>query len=280
MLGLKSLKRKAVAAFTPTPTVEEIHQAFDTAGEKALKEAKGILDKMSNNAQTEKIELLRSLGFVNSSLVTEYHSKASERSAARSKIEIVERYQQAYPQYKFIFMDQVVELCKKYNLLCAPISMYKGDVPMKNLKEIEAFSVKDEDSYATDSRGSVDRLQFDFSRHSFTKISYIKQEKQKLNTRMVESKMRESRTPMGIDEHRYLQENYNYLKNAYTDVPKFICAPKSDLVITAKDKVEGVFAGVEIKDPIVLHFVNDGFLVVSKWGVEGDDPILTNEKMN
>jgi hypothetical protein len=35
-----------------------------------------------------------------------------------------------------------------------------------------------------------------------------------------------------------------------------------------------------LPDPIVLQPVNGGYLIVSKWGLEGEDAELTNEKMN
>ena len=36
----------------------------------------------------------------------------------------------------------------------------------------------------------------------------------------------------------------------------------------------------DVPDPIVLHFMTDGYLIVSKWGIEGEDPSLVNEIMN
>ena len=35
-----------------------------------------------------------------------------------------------------------------------------------------------------------------------------------------------------------------------------------------------------IEIPIVLHWVKEGFLIVSKWGLEGNDPALVNEISN
>lgn len=33
-------------------------------------------------------------------------------------------------------------------------------------------------------------------------------------------------------------------------------------------------------DPIVLQPVDKGYLVISKWGIEGEDEIVVNQKMN
>lgn len=283
MFGLKKLKRTVVNTFTPAPTVEEIHQAFDTAGENAFLEAKSILAKITSNAKQENVELLKKLGFSNAAMVTEQASVNKTIAENQFKVKIVERYTQAYPQYKFIFIDQVVELCKKYGLLCAPVGMYKGNVPTKNLKEIEAFKVKDDDTYRTDSNGIRDRLQFDLRGGNF-----LSQNEFKARSDAEKAQQFRERGTRTQDEYEiYLMKmshhysfSAHYTEARFQKVPLFICAPKDEINIGKYDRVEDVFVGHEIKDPIVLHFVKDGFLVVSKWGPEANDPILLNEKMN
>lgn len=276
MFGLKTLKRNVNQVFTKTPTVEEVHQAFDTAGENALKEAKSLLEKLGNSENEEKVKLLRKLGFINSIVVTKHDNSGAIRTTAEKRAAVVKKYQQAYPQYKFIFLDQVETLCQKYSLICAPIKMYKGDVPIKNLEEIEAFSVKDEDSYATDSKGFVDRLQFDFNKGHFITKARLRKMRDEENGKSLQYAT--------FDQYAVLNRNifgsYQSYSHHYLEVPKFICAPKNEILLGPNDTIEGVFAGKKLKDPIVLHYVDDGFLVVSKWGIEGKDPILTNEKMN
>jgi hypothetical protein len=54
-----------------------------------------------------------------------------------------------YPQYKFIPEKEAKAICKKYGLVMGDSSLYKGDIPLKNLKEMETFfnnnPIKDED---------------------------------------------------------------------------------------------------------------------------------------
>lgn len=276
MFGLKKLKRTVVNTFTPAPTVEEIHQAFDTAGERALLEAKNILAKVTSNEKQENVELLKKLGFNSAAMVTEQAGVNKSITENQFKVKVVEKYAQAYPQYKFIFIDQVVELCKKYGLLCAPVGMYKGNVPTKNLKEIEAFKVSNDDVYRTDSQGIRDRLQFDLRKGDF--LSQTEFDRKSTEER---NRIRGPQSDMQIMRmnHHY-GASAHYTEGKFQKVPLFICAPKNEINIGPFDRVEDVFAGYEIKDPIVLHFVKDGFLVVSKWGPEANDPILLNEKMN
>ncbi len=70
-----------------------------------------------------------------------------------------------------------------------------------------------------------------------------------------------------------------YFNSNYTKVPLYICAPKADMNIEGKI-MKGVFATNPVPDPIVLHYVDDGFLILSKWGLEGQDPMLVNEAHN
>jgi hypothetical protein len=83
-----------------------------------------------------------------------------------------------------------------------------------------------------------------------------------------------------MHDSQYLHQ-FRRHSNHYTEVlvPFFICAPKKDMSAEGM-KLTGSFLTKDLPDPIVLHFVKDGFLVVSKWGLEGEDASLTNENMN
>ncbi|ULT44109.1 hypothetical protein KRR40_12535 [Niabella defluvii] len=50
-----------------------------------------------------------------------------------------------YPNYKFITREEVNRLCEKYGLIFGRADKYTGDIPEKNLLEIEAFYVNNED---------------------------------------------------------------------------------------------------------------------------------------
>lgn len=267
--------RKAAALVTPAPTVQEIHDSFDTATQKAVEQAKNIIAK-ANYANLEKrVSILRSLGFNNMPEVLEHDEGKSERAKAAATITTSEKWSQAYPQYKFITLENVVALCKKYGLFCAPVGRYKGSIPEKNLQEIASFKVKDEDIYYEE-KGWVDRFEFDFNNsYRFRSQAFVAEA-----MALYEKEMFRVRAPMDAHD-RYMFDQRNPTRPTFTPVPKFICAPKGDFVIKDNEKVHGeVFITQEIKDPIVLHYVKDGFLIVSKWGPEAEDPAVINEKMN
>lgn len=87
-----------------------------------------------------------------------------------------------------------------------------------------------------------------------------------------------------------LQEEYfDFIKGIGAREGEFpslytICAPQDDFILYSRDRIV-CHKIVSLPDPIVLCQVgsgygHDGYLIVSKWGLEGEDESLTNEKMN
>lgn len=231
--------------------VAEIHNAFDIAGDVALIEANTVLSKAADEALIEKAERLKSLGFTSMKEVVDLNKDVSDKKKAALKADIVSKYSTKYPQYKFIFESQVKEICKKYGLVCGTVNLYLGTIPDKNIAEIAAFKVSDDDTYATE------QYQSDGYKYTMTQVN------EKLARQ--EIKLKE------CDESALHKGRREYEK-----VPFYICAPEKDMHIHNHRK-NGVML---IPDPIVLHWVPEGYLIVSKWGLEGQDPDLTNEKMN
>lgn len=238
--------------------IQEIHDSFDIASQLALDEANRILNRDVDRKNDEKVKMLSQLGFNASPMIEKVNKERNITNTAKLRTETVQKYAHKYPQYKFIFRDQVEQICKKYSLICGHVGLYIGDVPMKNLKEIADFKVKDEDIYWHIYNFMSARNTFDMNG------SYISHaDKMRTESKVV------------ADQHNM------YWRNKYRQVcekmPFFICAPQKDMKET---KRKGVFAVEHIPDPIVLHFMPEGFLVVSKWGLEAEDAVLTNEKMN
>lgn len=289
MLGLfkKSIPQVAMAAAQTAAqvmrgenyTVEQIHDDFDTASQKAVDEANKIIAELADKGTKEQVDALIKAGFSNVPLVVNWKEESKRKTEAEKKVATVQMYQGKYPNYKFIFIDQVKDICKKYGLSCAPVGKYKGSVPQKNLLEIANFTVQDEDKYLEEGNRWGNRSEFDFSRpgNFRSKVQY---------NRLVEEYDRHNREAhnmafaLGTAAAPRYSSGYASVPH-HEPVPLFICAPKSDLIINKDDKEQNeVFITKEIKDPIVLHYVGDGFLIVTKWGLEGEDPSLVNEKMN
>lgn len=210
MFNLRRAKAQFVSQFQPEITVQMIHDDFDSAVDELINKA---LDLDAN--KKEKHERLRKLGFRQIEEMREIQPIIDAANLRDHLSEFVNKYKASYPGYKFITSELVEKICKKYGLAKAEVCYYKGSIPDKNLEEIEAFSLKDEDRDPQLARYGDDGLR--------------------------------------------------------------ICAPIKDFD-TKHLKLEGT--NLVPKDPIVLKPVNNGFLILSKWGLEANDQDLINETDN
>ena len=146
MFGLFSTKKKQSLSIkkdvqVTAVLIEEIHNAFDIAGDKALADAKKILGLAVSERDVKRAEMLKSLGFTQTPEVKSEADRVAVANMAQKRAETVQKYMVKYPQYKFIFPDQVEAICKKYVLLCGVADRYLVKIPDKNLAEIAAFKV-------------------------------------------------------------------------------------------------------------------------------------------
>jgi hypothetical protein len=230
-------------------TIEKIHNDFDTAGEKLLAEAKEIL---SDAKSADKGERLKKLGFGSSVSSV----KAADYAAKKELAALIEYYNVYYPNNKFITEKMVVEICKKYGLICGSSHSYKGDVPLKNLNEMESFKLREEDmrriDYSTYSHDpATGRIFYDPNGKYYG--AYC----------------------VGVWGHHFetkpKEETHHFEKGSFK-----ICAPSNDFEMS-NSVLKGVFL---IPDPIVLQPIKGGYLIVTKWGLEANDEIALNEKHN
>lgn len=254
-------------------TIEKVHYEFDSAAERLLKEAKEILGQKDESI-ADKAERLKKLGFTVSKAVVE--ANAQEQKVAESKrvAESIIYFQQWYPNQKFITQNEVEAICKKYGLLFGEAAYYKGDIPEKNLAEIEAFKLREEDmqddynlrpSY-TGGLGSL-LAQSNAERYDPFNDIRLMQSQSKLH-RYLEQAMQVQQMPS------YIAEPTGKKKKS----PFKICAPEKDF----DTRYMTVIDGYKLQyDPIVLQPVNNGFLIISKWGLPDEaNKELSNPKMN
>lgn len=254
-------------ALTPKPSKKQmqdiivgIHNEFDTAGDKLLAEANEVLN---GNYDIEKGERLQRLGFTNSKAAVDADTVKKMKIEKKKQAETVEYFRTFYPNNKFITEGLVKKICEKYNLVFGGINYYKGDVPEKNIAEIENFKLREEDkddcfdykSTSLGQLGGIDNYTAGLSRERYMMHQIYMQQ-------------------------ALMQPQYEATPNGEKKQQPFkICAPESDFdmryMVRSGHKIE-----LHIPDPIVLQPVKNGYLIVSKWGLEAEDAALTNEKMN
>lgn len=229
---------------TANEIIQEIHDSYDNACNETISWSKDVIGKC-NTDTIQKAERLHKLGFTGTKTAQEGADLLKQKTVAEEKARLIEYYTIHYPNQKFITREQVGVINKKYGLICIEASQYIGDIPEKNLAEIEAFVVKDEDKV-------YQLLSWDKWGHST--LNFLSKEDAEL-----------------------------YSRNAHKkEEPLYISCPKADANI--KDgysaKEDGFVLKDPVEDPIVMQPVKGGFLIISKWGLEGQDASLVNEIMN
>jgi len=272
---------KAIKAFfaenipsveTVEETIQKIHNEFDTAGEKLLAEAKQILAREDD---TSKGDRLKSLGFTKCASAELATKIKLEKAQSKATAERVQYYQQWYPNQKFITEAIVKQICQKYGLVCGPVDCYKGDVPEKNVAEMEAFKLRDEDKeIETFSTDEEYMYRMAMQRSVFGRPLYK-------NPFGYDSLLNGMASLGGLAnmQRSTLGQPRAGVEKSRKQKPFSICAPEKDFdmrnLIRSGHKLE-----LHIPDPIVLQPVKGGYLVVSKWGLEASDELVVNQQMN
>lgn len=242
----------------------EIHNEFNTAADKLLEEANQIL-KESEQKDFQKADRLKALGFTKANQVAELEPIREKINLSKEQIELVNYYKVQYPFNKFITAEQVEQICKKYGLVYGDVSLYKGFVPEKNLKEIESFKLKDKESFKE------------------TRVFYNNQWR-KSSEDDIQKYLRWRREDKieNIDQDKHW--NSPDFKYEISNNKLLICAPIKDMDTTGMKLTKGFKLEKEIPDPVVLQPVNQGFLIVTMWADEQFDPftepLLRNDEIN
>lgn len=242
---------------TDSEIIQRIHNEFNTSGEKLLNEAKKVLEECKEH-QTDKAKRMQALGFHNTEAVKNLKEATNKEYKALKFAQTVKYYSLHYPNNKFITKEEVEKICSKYNLVYGEVSLYKGDIPDKNLKEIENFNLREEDylySEITSFRG-LD-IGEEITKH--TKESFLT-----AKSKYEISKSSSSRI---------------YKRFSCTKGSLYIAAPESDMD-TSGMKLDNFKLVREIPDPVVLQEVKDGFLIITAWGDEASDSLVVNQKFN
>lgn len=259
--------------------VQEIHSAFDTAQDLLLEQAKEITNaNVVSNA--DHVAKMKELGFVNSNVVKEAEEKHGVIVENRETADLIMYYKQTYPFLKFLTETKLDEICDKYALIHAPVRNYKKDVPDKNLKEILNIQALGREDRAMNTC-RVKKAEY-FSEVSGKIKRWISSQEFEFTRGTPPS----DREIMEMCPIRFRGSWLFYSGFPIWDITKkegnYIAAPKShfDLKGTTKKGKKGFFKTEifkpEVKDPIVFRYVRGGIQVLSKWGLEANDPDLAN----
>jgi len=261
--------------------VLKIHNDIDTAQDRLLERARAILSENSiKSSILDKVFRLKRLGFTNTVEVVETDRKIELIEMTENEAKLIEHYKKTYIDLKFLTIKEFNSICDKYNLIYAPVSNYKKDVPEENLIEIEsAQPLKKGDSYENMYKyvirsywtGVPDDVKEWVNNHMFINPDNSENE----IIRLCPIKFNAS--------YLYDTGGFKAVKIGKNDL--FIAAPKShfNLDNLVFDKSKGYYDSrnvIDPKDPIVFRYVKGGIQVLSKWGVESLDQRLNISNIN
>lgn len=255
--------------------IEEIHAKFDNAWIGLLEEAKNEI-KTNIVKDADYVKKMHQLGFVNSKPVVEAKRKLEIAMANNEKAELILHYNDTYPFLKFLTEEKLDEICEKYNLTYAPVDRYLEEVPIKNMEAIfEAQELKEGDERPEEWK--INNLKWHSSMKGHSKELKKRILEHAYDKRPSDSLIRKV-FPEIITSWVYEGEP-DCTKMDYTGL--FIAAPEThfDLKGLERGKTKGFFKTVTKKmppDPIVFRYVKGGIQVLTKWGIEANDPELAN----
>lgn len=283
---------------TQKQLITEIHNAFDTAQDRLLSEAHEILLKVKTEEQPiERLaERLKAVGFVQTPVTKEAEKFKKHRDSVvktREEAELIEYYKRTYPFLKFLTEKELEKICDKYNLVFAPVANYKENVPEKNLRDIECAQIlRQEDARWDNFRMSVNQhagSEKDFlkaigkTEPVFTEPEYEALLQNVYGAVPNDWKLSSEGFSTGffVISDRLLGRSNTVSYGRCERISRdglFIAAPKShfDLKGLTKKNKHGFFNVTirEVKDPIVFRYVRGGIQVLTKWGLEANDPAL------
>lgn len=282
-----------------------------------INQAKGEKVHLESTLEDKAVRL-QNLGFSKNGLVDKLRN-INQRNKEKDNIvamqeeeaQLILYYKETYPFLKFLPESELDRICDKYGLIYAPVGHYKMPVPDKNLEEIEnAQPAKTYDYIGVIRTISVDRN--NIAPNASPEIADILLSGEKIYQKP-EPEIDWS-NPLNYDIHimrrrlsfrsrESLNDYYfkhagkehmvgTYTKSMFSDFSRktidksglFIAAPKShfDLTGLEHDKNKGYFQVTkqEVKDPIVFRYVRGGVQILTKWGLEAEDPALQIEILN
>jgi hypothetical protein len=279
---------------TQEQLIAEIHHEFDSAQERLLQEAVTVLQSTAK-ALPQIAERLEKVGFINTPTAKKGKEVASQLVSSKEQADLIQYYSTAYPFMKFLTEDELNRICEKYSLIHAPVGNYIQEVPEKNLRDIEqAQGLKLSDSLAR-------QFRFYGNTHGGNEQLFL-------------SLLRKEEAVFTMGEIKDLFDKYgasHWCKDriestgwyvvskaldgmietiswsGYSEIQKsglFIAAPATHFNLKGLEKKSkhGFFHvfKTEVKDPIVFRYVRGGVQIITKWGLEANDPSLVVPILN
>lgn len=234
-------------------SVEEIHNAFMTNVDSMVRDAVQENERLCRDESSLRNgERLAKLGFSIAHETQKTNNARFRKRVNESLIDAVSYFAMKYPNYKLITRRGIDRLIKKYSLALGPIQFYIGQVPEKNISEMENFKISDDDR----------AYQWISGRNETPGIQHSSFHDKDGNS----------------GDWLYHKCGDETLKKASFVIAAPLDHFKTNTYVNSNGEV------VELKDPIVMQPVMHNkecyYLIVTAWGPEAKDEAVVNQKMN
>lgn len=256
-----------------SPEIATLHNEFNRAAELMYQEAVATLTRIGE-IDTTKADRLKALGFSAVPEVTELDLKTRTKEISEYMMKLISDYRIQYPLNKFISMESVRAICKKYGLVFGDVNLFKGFVPDKNLTELENFRKKYVFGTAyhlktrEDSGVRIDTIIAPGDLNSDSS-GYLMSVDRKTRLHL-----------SGMGSYMYTHFAGRSISGTPQEMGLQIAGPAKDFNMNSKDLVDYQLVNKPIADPVILQPVQGGFLIVTAWGDEASDPLVVNQINN
>lgn len=282
----KFLKPKVQLSQPRVVSVEEIHNAIDTAEDRITTELNELLASKqvaSSSSIHTKAHKLSYLGFNKSAGI-----KVSED--LKQTEEVLERYhdiKRLYPLEKILTQDEFMRIINKYGLVTAPAQHYILDVPERVVNTL-VHAKKRYDSHDPNEVVKITNIKFNFrvsttDANKFTRF---------LSDKFIVTEEKPyycNRTSVTSAVRRALNKAFPDLESGIADL-NFVTLDKHALQIAAPashfdpeyfNKLNQKCTYVISDDPIAFEYIKGGFIrILDKWGTPDDQSYLDEGLVN
>jgi hypothetical protein len=227
---------------TEAITAEVILNDFYKESQQVTNRASAMTESELESLQA-KSEKVKEFGFINAVPVEDYKSVTSALE-----------YIKIGMPYRFITEEGIKRVCEKYGLLFGNTRRYLGDIPDKNLEDIQTFKKLYKRNL---SRKNSDDL-------------FLSMESSLLSAGSVPSIF----NPFSGSR---LREQMDGLATMMR-MEEFMIAAPAEMMKHDPDEIKDNH--ILVDDPIVFKKVKGGYLIVTAWGKEAYDPEITNHHHN
>lgn len=194
-----------------------------------------------------------------------YNDQSNRIIDLKASLKLLLKARETYgPDTLLMPLEQFMQICKKYNLVCGTFDQYTGDIPIEKLKEINHlrsvvathdFGFKVNKIIKTGSGGSISAREYqEFDEHFDKKFPILRQCRGPYIYRV-----------QFLDGHL---SDFSYININGTYSHYFIAAPKEMM----SGEVQEVYEPNQ--DPIIWGLEGNNVLIFTRWGEEADNEVI------